>query len=216
MENQLSTFIFEPKEFVVFETAWDWQKKWQHNLLTKKGFAQAVWLLQHHPCYTLGRGATEKNLLFEPSDSNYSVHRIDRGGEVTYHVPGQLVVYLVFDLNRYQKDLNWYLRQLENVVVDVLDHFGLSAELMKGITGVWCHGLKVASIGVGCRRWVTQHGFALNVDCSLSGFDHIVPCGLTDHSVGRLSSWLPGITVEDVKPVVRKSLIERFGLIFSD
>ena len=122
---------------------------------------EAVWLLQHPPCYTLGRGASDQHLLFDPSDPPAPLHRIDRGGEVTHHMPGQLVAYPVLDLRRRRCDLHWYLRELEQVVLDVLSQLGLCGERVEGMTGVWLDGRKVAAIGVGCRRWITQHGLAL-------------------------------------------------------
>ncbi len=212
MGNISQAFILEPRDLVPFQTAWDWQKYWQKNLLTRGDLPQAVWLLQHPNCYTLGRGGSEMNLRFDPNNPPSDLYRINRGGEVTHHLPGQLVVYLVLDLRRYRTDLNWYLRQLEQVLIDVLYGLGLSPKRIHGYTGVWLDGFKVASIGVGCRRWITQHGFALNVDCDLNGFSEIVPCGLREVSVGKLDTWIPGLTVKDVQPLIRSCLTERFGL----
>lgn len=208
-------FIFEPTDLVPFEMAWHWQQDWQKGLLQEPFSPQAVWMLQHPNCYTLGRGATNKYLHFDPSEPPFALHRIDRGGEVTHHAPGQLVVYLVLNLRRYRTDLNWYLRELEQVLIDVLDELGLCGERLNGLTGLWLEGRKVASIGIGCRRWVTQHGLALNIDCDLNGFDQIVPCGLSEQKIGRLDSWLPGLRVQDVKPVMRRRLSEKFGLVLS-
>ena len=127
-------------------------------------------------------------------------------------MPGQLVAYPVLDLRRRQCDLHWYLRQLEQVVIDVLAQTGLVGERVDGMTGVWLEGRKLAAIGVGCRRWITQHGLALNVDGDLSGFAAVVPCGLKGKPVGRLSDWIPGITVAEVQPLVREALAHRFAL----
>ncbi len=210
--NISDAFILEPRDLVPFEQAWNWQKCWQKSLLLDTDLPQAIWLLQHPNCYTLGRGASEDNLCFESNHPPSSLHRIDRGGEVTCHLPGQLVAYLVLDLRRYKTDLNWYLRKLEQVLLDVLCELGLCGERINGLTGVWLDGHKVAAIGVGCRRWITQHGFALNVDCDLKGFDEIIPCGLSGYSVGRLDSWLPGLKVHDVQPLIRQSLANHFHL----
>ncbi len=204
--------MLEPKDLVSFETAWNWQKYWQKKLFIERDLPQVVWLLQHPHCYTLGRGGSEANLFFDPNGQSPALYRIDRGGEVTHHLPGQLVVYLVLDLLRHKKDLNWYLRQLEQVVIDVLFELELHGKRIPGITGVWIDDCKVAAIGVSCRRWITQHGFALNVNCDLSGFDEIVPCGLKGYRVGKLDSWLPGLKVQDVQPLMRKSLCNHFGL----
>lgn len=211
-ENRTSSFLFQPKELVQFETAWNWQSSWREDLLRDPFMSQAIWLLEHHSCYTLGRGGDRENILFDTSNSSLDFHRIDRGGDITHHIPGQLVIYLVIDLRRYKTDLHWYLRQLEGVLIDTLKVLDLPGERMQGFTGVWCEGYKVASIGVGCRRWVTQHGMALNISCELEGFNKVLPCGLDSSTVGKLEQWIPGITVEEVCPIIKKSLSDRFTL----
>ncbi len=197
-----------------FQLAWDWQRNWQAQLLKEPSSEQAVWLLQHCSCYTLGRGANENNLLFDLNKPPLALFRIDRGGEVTHHLPGQLVVYPVLDLHNYKTDLNWYLRELEQVSLEVLKSLGLSGSRMPGLTGLWLDGRKVASVGIGCKRWITQHGLALNVNCQLEGFKQVIPCGLRGKSVDRLSNWIPGLEVADVKPLIRESLRKRFGLVW--
>ena len=172
-------------------------------------------MLQHPPCYTLGRGASLDHLHFDPVAPPAPLHRIDRGGEVTYHCPGQLVVYPVLNLQRRTPDLHWYLRQLEQVLIDVLAELGLSGERVPGLTGLWFEGRKVAAIGVGCRRWITQHGLALNVNCDLSGFAAVTPCGLEGKQVGRLSDWISGLTVDQVQPLMRRAIAQRFQVATS-
>ena len=196
-----------------FSQAWDWQRGWQQQLLAAEGSGrEAVWILQHPSCFTLGRGATEDHLRFDPENAPAPLHRIDRGGEVTHHAPGQLVAYPVLDLRRREPDLHWYMRQLEQVVIDVLAALDLTGQRISGLTGVWLEGRKVAAIGVGCRRWITQHGLALNVSCAMEGFTQVVPCGLSDRPVDRLQSWIPGITPEDVQPLLRDALAQRLAL----
>ena len=207
-----SAFLFEPKNIVSFETALDCQKNFQKTLIEKPFSPQAVWLLEHFPCYTIGRGSDKKNLLFEENKSPLPVFVIDRGGEVTHHMPGQIVGYLVLNLGLYKKDLSWYLRELEQVLIDVLDLLEIDGKRVDGLTGVWCYGQKVGSIGIGCKRWVTHHGFSLNVDCDLIGFEKIIPCGLNKVKMGKLSDWMPGIKVCDVQPLLRESLKNRFKL----
>ena len=214
IDDGFPTALFEPDGLIDFQIAWKWQKDWQKNLLESSTGPQAVWLLQHLDCYTLGRGAKKSNILFDLKKSDFELYRINRGGEVTYHSPGQLVAYLVFDLRIYETDLNWYLRKLENVLIDVLKELGLDGERSKGLTGVWCNGYKVASIGIGCRRWVTQHGLALNINCDLSGFEAIIPCGLKDQRIGKLDSWIPGLQIIDVQPLMKKYLKKHFGLLW--
>lgn len=199
----------------MFDQAWESQRLWQQRLLEDSSAPEAVWLLQHPACYTLGRGASLEHLHFDPEQPPLPLFRIDRGGEVTHHVPGQLVAYPVLDLRRHQADLHWYLRELEQVLIDVLAELGLQGERLPGLTGLWLEGRKVAAIGVGCRRWITQHGLALNVSCPMEGFEQVTPCGLVDRRVGRLSDWLPGLTVDQVQPLLRLALARRFGLVWS-
>ena len=212
-----SAFLFQPDQLVPFQQAWDLQRRWQERLLldsATEADAEAVWLLQHPRCYTLGRGASEAHLLFDPEHPPAPLHRIDRGGEVTHHAPGQLVVYPVLDLRRRRTDLHWYLRELEQVVIDVLQVLGLQGERIEGLTGVWLEHHKVAAIGVGCRRWITQHGLAVNVNCDLEGFGAVVPCGLEGRPVGRLCDWIPGLELMSVQGLMCDALAARFGLIW--
>ena len=209
-ENGTSSFLFQPKGLVQFETAWNWQAVWREKLLADPSSPQAIWLLEHSSCFTTGRGGDKENLLFDIGNPPVEFFCIDRGGDATHHLQGQLVVYLVIDLHRYKLDLHWYLRELEEVLIDLLFDLGLDGKRIDGLTGVWCKGLKVASIGVGCRRWITQHGFALNVSCDLKGFKDISPCGLDSSKVGKLNDLIPGITVEEVQPLIKKCLTDRF------
>jgi lipoate-protein ligase B len=142
------------------------QRQLQGRLLADPAAPQAALLLEHEPCYTLGRGADPGFLRFDPADPPLPLHRIDRGGEVTHHAPGQLVLYPVLNLQRHGADLHRYLRALEQVVIDLLAELGLTGERSPGHTGVWLAGAKVAAIGVGARRWISQHGLALNVSNS--------------------------------------------------
>ena len=212
-----AAFLFQPAQLVPFKQAWDLQRCWQDRLLNESATdadPEAVWLLQHPRCYTLGRGASEAHLLFDPEHPPAPLHRIDRGGEVTHHAPGQLVVYPVLDLRRRRTDLHWYLRELEQVVIDVLQVLGLQGERIEGLTGVWLEHHKVAAIGVGCRRWITQHGLAVNVNCDLEGFGAVVPCGLEGRPVGRLCDWIPGLELMSVQGLMCDALAARFGLIW--
>lgn len=138
-------------------------------------------MVEHPDVITLGRGTQPSSLPHGPSalrQLGYEVHDIERGGDVTYHGPGQLVGYPVLDLRHYRQDLHWYLRQLEAVLIDALATFDVAGERVEGSTGVWTNGRKIASIGIHVKQWVTFHGFALNVTTDLSRFDSIVPCGI--------------------------------------
>jgi lipoyl(octanoyl) transferase len=167
-------------------------------------------LLEHPPVYTLGQGSHLEFLKFDPSGSDYELHRIERGGEVTYHCPGQLVGYPILNLRNYQPDLHWYLRQLEEVIIRVLARYGLKGEREPGLTGVWVAGYKVAAIGIKVSRWITMHGFALNVCPDLTGFQHIVPCGIADKPVGSLAQFVPDVALETVRQQIAQCFSEVF------
>ena len=203
---------FEPAGLIPFPLAWSWQKQLQQRLLADPSGPDALLLLEHQPCYTLGRGADEAFLGFDPADPPAPLFRIDRGGEVTHHCPGQLVLYPVLNLQRHGTDLHWYLRELEGVVIDLLAELGLRGERIEGLTGVWLEGRKLAAIGVGARRWISQHGLALNVEADLAGFAQVVPCGIADRLVGRLLDWRPGLTAAALRPRLLRCFSERFGL----
>ena len=155
MPPRTSAILFEAAEPVPFALGWQWQRQLQARLLADPDGPEAVLVLQHQPCYTLGRGASSAHLGFDPAAPPLPLYRIDRGGEVTHHAPGQLVLYPVLNLQRHGADLHLYLRQLEGMVIDLLVEFGLMAERCNGFTGVWLEGRKLAAIGVGARRWIS-------------------------------------------------------------
>lgn len=167
-------------------------------------------LVEHPPVYTLGRGASAEFVKFIPRVQQPQLIRTERGGEVTYHGPGQLVGYPILDLSAYQKDLHWYLRQLEEVIILALRAWGLVGTRIPGLTGVWIGECKVAAIGIKVSRWITMHGFAINVCPDLAGFDCIVPCGIADKPVGSLVQFCPGITVESMRLVVAEAFAQIF------
>ena len=176
-------------------------------------------LLQHPSTYTLGRKSTLDNVKFDVRDASamleFDVHRTERGGEVTHHAPGQLVGYPIFDLRNppLRKDLHWYLRCVEEVVIRVLSTYGLHGERIDGLTGVWVDGRKIAAVGLSVSRWVTMHGFALNVTTDLAGFDAIVPCGIADRRVASLAEFVPGVRLdEDVEARTVAAVEEVFGI----
>ncbi|MEH1914478.1 lipoyl(octanoyl) transferase LipB [Nostoc sp.] len=189
---------------------------WQRSLLTERihdpSLDDVLILLEHPPVYTLGQGSNSDFLKFDIDKSQYNVHRVERGGEVTYHCPGQLVGYPILNLQRYRKDLHWYLRQLEEVIIRVLAIYGLQGERIPAFTGVWLQGRKVAAIGIKVSRWITMHGFALNVCPDMTGFERIVPCGISDKPVGSLAEWIPGITCQEVRFYIAQSFAEVFGV----
>lgn len=152
-----------------------------------------LFLLEHTPVVTLGKDADRKHLLLD--EAGYTAEGIEliettRGGDVTYHGPGQIVAYPILKLQHWKPSVGWYLRTLETVLIDVLAEYGLEGERIEGLTGVWCRGAKVAAIGIGVRRWTTFHGIALNVNPNMAHFGAIVPCGIGDRPVTSLAMLL--------------------------
>ena len=147
---------------------------------------EVVFLLEHEPVYTIGR-LPDKSSLGPAGRLPYPSFEINRGGQATYHGPGQLVAYPILDLRTRGRDLHRYLRNLEGALIDLLAGFGVAAQRVEGKTGVWVQHRKIASIGVGVRKWISMHGLALNVASDLHGFDHIVPCGLAGVTMTSLS-----------------------------
>ena len=135
-------------------------------------------LLEHEPVYTIGRTPDQSSL--RSATLPHPVQQTNRGGQATYHGPGQLVGYPIIDLNKKRRDLHHYLRTLEELLIEVLAIYKIEAQRREGLTGVWVEDRKIASIGVGVRKWITMHGFALNVGFDLSGFNAITPCGIAD------------------------------------
>ncbi|CAM9306057.1 unnamed protein product [Chrysoparadoxa australica] len=169
-------------------------------------------LVQHNPVFTLGTGSVLDNLKFPLEDPPFEVFRVERGGEVTYHGPGQIVMYPIIDLKRYRQDIHWYLRALEEVTIMTLARFGKKAERFKGLTGVWVDGRKVAAVGVKVKRWHTMHGVAINVTTDLADFQHIVPCGISDRAVGSVSDFCADVTMEQVRDALLNSFEHVFGV----
>src|SRR6059036_4370527 len=160
---------------VPYSEALEWQRQLADDRITGQLAHDVLLLLEHPPVVTLGRNSHEAHLL---RGGDVDLFEVERGGDVTYHGPGQLVGYPIIDLAGYRRDLHWYLRSLEQALIDALAELGVTAERNTGYTGVWTRGRKIASIGIHVKQWVTWHGFALNVTTDLSYFDRIVPCGI--------------------------------------
>jgi lipoyl(octanoyl) transferase len=174
---------------------------------------ESVILLEHEPVYTIGR-LLDKSSLRAIDHLAYPVFETNRGGQATYHGPGQLVGYPILDLRPRGRDLHGYLRKLEDLLIDLLEEFGIPGRKIEGKTGVWVQDRKIASIGVGVRKWVTMHGFALNVASDLSGFLSIIPCGLSGVQMTSISKESGAeISLETVReklsPYLRRSLDAR-------
>jgi lipoate-protein ligase B len=173
-------------------------------------------LVEHEPVITLGRASKAAHLLASPdllAARGVELFEIERGGDVTFHGPGQIVGYPIIDLARHRQDLHWYLRQLEAVLIETIGSFGIRGSRVEKHTGVWVGGRKIASIGVHARNWVTWHGFALNVSTDLSWFDLIVPCGIPDVRVTSMSAELGReVAIDEVLPVIIATFASCFDL----
>jgi lipoate-protein ligase B len=191
----------------------------QHHLLEKRALGEIsdlLILLEHPHTFTLGRLGRLAHLKVSEEElerSGIPLHRTSRGGDITYHGPGQMVGYSIIDLNRRERDIGRYLDGLEEVLVRALAAFGLAGERERGFRGIWVEGKKLASIGIGVRRWIGHHGFSLNVDPDLGYFEKIVPCGLSGRettSMKRLMGKAPD--PEEVRWAVSKAFVEFFSM----
>ncbi len=172
-------------------------------------------LVEHPPVITIGRGGTEQHLLMNKEllkQKGISLYETNRGGDITYHGPGQLVGYPIFDLKEHGRDLHQAVRNYEESIIRTLAEFDIKAGRIKELTGVWVGDEKVAAIGVGVRKWVTFHGFALNVNNDLTPFSYIIPCGIRDKGVTSMKKLL-GQEVDMQR--VKQKIVEKFGEVFN-
>lgn len=170
-----------------------------------------LFFVEHPPTYTLGKNGDENNILFNTNqlkEKNISFYRTNRGGDITYHGPGQLVGYPIIDLDQFEADIHSYMRNLEEVIIRTLAYYGLKGERSEGETGVWLdvgnvNVRKICAMGVHTSRWVTMHGFALNVNTDLSYFDGIIPCGIRGKGVTSIQQELhKTVDIQEVKNVI--------------
>ena len=194
--------------------AWNLQKQLFEEVTAKREKNYLI-LTEHSPVITLGKSSDEKNIVTNHNileSKNIDVVEIDRGGDVTFHGPGQIVGYPILNLNDFKKDIHWYLRSIEEVIIQTLSHFEISAGRIKDLTGVWVNNQKICAIGVKVTRWVTMHGFALNVSTQLDNFNHIIPCGINDKSVTSMQE----ITNQDfLMEKVKDKICESFKTVFN-
>jgi len=179
---------------------------------------------EHHPVYTLGKSGKEENLLKSQSELNTAgieFYKNNRGGDITFHGPGQIVAYPILDLDHFFTDIHKYLRFLEDAVIDVLTHYGIEAGRIDGLTGVWLDvddadkSRKICAMGVKCSRWVTMHGLAFNINTDLDYFKNIIPCGIDDKAVTSLQHELGReVDVEEAKSLLKTALAKRFEFVY--
>lgn len=230
--------IFRDLGRMDYQTAWDYQESLlRENLSIKAAIAgrpkevqepfvavedtkNYLLFTEHPPVYTLGKSGNISNVLISPDEMkerNIQFFNTNRGGDITFHGPGQIVGYPILDLEKFGTDIGKYMRNLEEVVIRTLAHYGIAGGRSSGETGVWIDmGIpgrerKICAIGVRCSRWITMHGFAFNVNTDLSYFNHIIPCGIVNKQVTSLEKEYGGsIDMEAVKAIVK----ENFGVVF--
>ena len=196
-----------------YHDAWKMQKQ-LFKEVTENRNSNYLLLTEHPPVITLGKSSHENNIVTNQNilqSKNIDVVEIDRGGDVTFHGPGQIVGYPILNLEHFKKDIHWYLRSIEEVIIQTLDFFEITAKRLDGLTGVWIHNQKICAIGIKVTRWVTMHGFALNVSTQLDYFNHIIPCGISDKSVTSMEEIKKQkfLTVD-----VKQKICESFKKIF--
>ena len=189
-----------------YREVWDLQKKMHKDRINSK-INDTLIFVEHESVYTLGKNANKDHLL-QSKDDSIDVFDIERGGDITYHGPGQLVVYPILDLTNYQKSVSWYMRKLEQVTIDLLSEYNIKATRSEGLTGVWVGDEKIAAQGVKISKWVTMHGFSINVNTNLDFYNSIIPCGIFDRGVTSISEILGKlIDMNQIKMVI----IEKFN-----
>ena len=199
---------------LLYKKTWNYQKE----LLKKRSnneINDTLILVEHEPVFTLGKNADENHILQNCPD-NIKTYHIERGGDVTYHGPGQLVGYPILDLRNYKKSISWYMRSLEQVIIDTLFDYNITANRKKGLTGVWCNNEKIAALGVRVSRWITMHGFSLNIDPNLNHYKNIIPCGIFEHGVTSMSGVLnKTVDYEHVKKTIIKKFLYQFSIDYT-
>ena len=202
-----------------YQYAWDLQRE-LHSKRRNQEIADTLLLLEHPHTYTIGKSGGENHLLADEqllARQDIKVHRIDRGGDITYHGPGQLIGYPIFDLHNHYLDVHRFLRDIEEVIIKVLAEYELLGRREEGLTGVWVDGAKVCAIGIKVSRWVTMHGFAFNVTTDLSYFRNIVPCGISDKPITSLETLLDrNVQMKEVQGKVINHFQSVFGIHFTE
>ena len=194
-----------------YKKSWNFQK----SLLKKRSnneINDTLIFVEHEPVYTLGKNANENHILQNYPEEIKTFH-IERGGDVTYHGPGQLVGYPILDLRDYKKSISWYMRTLEQIIIDTLSEFNIQADRKNGLTGVWYKNEKIAALGVRVSKWITMHGFSLNINPDLNYYKSIIPCGIFEYGVTSMSKILnEDVDKESVKSALKIKFLDQFNI----
>ena len=167
-----------------YNDTWKLQKKLQSKRILGE-VNDHLLLVEHPPVFTLGKNASKQHIMSNSGD--LSIIQTDRGGNITFHGPGQLVGYPILDLNHYKRSITWYMRELEQLIIDVLGEYDIKANRKKGLTGTWVKDKKIAALGVRISKWVTMHGFSLNINPDLNFYKYIIPCGIKEYGVTSMA-----------------------------
>ncbi len=206
---------FKDLGFADYKEVWDLQK--ETHLNKQKGTSDdVVYIVEHNHVYTLGKTGSRDHILISDEEMKHkgiSYYEIDRGGDITYHGPGQLVVYPILDLNNYYKDTHRYLRELEETVILTLKDLGIEAHREEEFTGVWVGEEKICAIGIKVSRWITMHGIAFNINTDLGYFDKIIPCGIFHKGVTSVEK-ITGNKADIEK--IKEIYIKNFNKVFTE
>jgi len=193
-----------------YNIAWNKQKQAVEN--RKLGLIpDTLFMVEHDPVYTLGKNSDSNNLL-QSRDDKIPIFNVERGGDVTFHGPGQLVGYPILDLHFHKLSITWYMRNLEKVLIKTLKEFDINSNTRNGFAGVWVDDYKIAALGVKMSKWVSMHGFALNINNNLQFYDGIIPCGLLQYDIISMKELLKKeIDINKVKKIVLKYFAQIFS-----
>ena len=196
--------------FLDYKNSWNYQKELQKKVLIGD-CSDSIIFVEHDSVYTFGKNSDKSNLL-ESKDSKIKIYETERGGEITYHGPGQIVCYPILNLKNFKQSVTWYMRALEEVIIETLKLFDIKATRKDGLTGVWVKDEKIGAQGVRMTKWVTMHGFALNVNTDLRFFNDIIPCGIKDFGVTSIEKI---IGKEQDLSLVKEHILISFAKVFN-
>ena len=196
--------------FLDYKNSWNYQKELQKKVLIGD-CSDSIIFVEHDSVYTFGKNSDKSNLLVS-KDSKIKIYETERGGEITYHGPGQIVCYPILNLKNFKQSVTWYMRALEEVIIETLKLFNIKASRKDGLTGVWVKDEKIGAQGVRMTKWVTMHGFALNVNTDLRFFNDIIPCGIKDFGVTSIEKI---IGKEQDLSIVKEHILISFAKVFN-
>ncbi len=196
--------------FLDYKNSWNYQKELQKKVLIGD-CSDSIIFVEHDSVYTFGKNSDKSNLLVS-KDCKIKIYETERGGEITYHGPGQIVCYPILNLKNFKQSVTWYMRALEEVIIETLKLFNIKASRKNGLTGVWVKDEKIGAQGVRMTKWVTMHGFALNVNTDLRFFNDIIPCGIKDFGVTSIEKI---IGKEQDLSQVKEHILISFAKVFN-